>query len=181
MKNKKIILQLICCAAAVTAFTVPVHAQITEKSCATKGQVVVFEGAADSAESLITYQVSEGNGGVFGGKELYYIGEKTTDENGGFKIEFSLEESGDYVLRMKDSAGDILDKPIKYLDEEDNGKILMEEINSSDDARIKKAIAAFDFSFDGKKYEELKTAAVENWLTECAKKKLPYADSTAGN
>lgn len=71
--------------------------------------MVVFEGAADSAESLITYQVSEGNGGVFGGKELYYIGEKTTDENGGFKIEFSLEESGDYVLRMKDSAGDILE------------------------------------------------------------------------
>lgn len=32
MKNKKIILQLICCAAAVTAFTVPVHAQITEKA-----------------------------------------------------------------------------------------------------------------------------------------------------
>mgnify|MGYP005806899535 FL=1 len=114
MKRKKIFAQIICCFAVMTAFTLSAHAQITEQSCTTKGQVVTFEGFTDNKDGIITYTVCEGtgdNGDIFGGKNLYFIGETAADTDGNFNIQFSLEDSGDYVLRMKDSAGDILDKP----------------------------------------------------------------------
>lgn len=179
MKRKKIFAQIICCFAVMTAFTLSAHAQITEQSCTTKGQVVTFEGFTDNKDGIITYTVCEGtgdNGDIFGGKNLYFIGETAADTDGNFNIQFSLEDSGDYVLRMKDSAGDILDKPIKYLSIDDNGKILIEEINSGDDNRIKKAVEDFDFSFDGKKYSDIKTNAMENWIVNCTKNNIPYAD-----
>ena len=71
MKRKKIFAQLVCCLAVMTAFTLSVHAQITEQSCTTKGQVVTFEGFTDNKDGIITYTVCEGtgdNGDTFGGK-----------------------------------------------------------------------------------------------------------------
>lgn len=179
MKSKKIFCQIACCFAVILVFMVPAYAKVTEQSCMIKGQVVTFEGSTDYKDGIITYTVCEGtgnNGDTFGGKNLYFIGETTADTEGSFNIQFSLENSGNYVLRIKNSAGDILDTPIKYLSIDDNGEILITEINSGDDNRIKKAIDDFDFSFNGKKYSAIKTAAIENWLLGCVKKNLLYSD-----
>lgn len=179
MKRKKIFAQLVCCFAATTVFTLSAYAQITEQNCTTKGQVVTFEGFTDNKDGIITYKVCEGtenNGDTFGGNNLYFIGETAANTDGAFNIQFSLYDSGDYVLRMKDNGGDILDKPIKYLSIDDNGKLLIAEINSGDDNRIKKALEEFDFSFDSKKYSDIKTSAVENWIVNRAKDNIPYVD-----
>ena len=181
MNSKIRWISIICCLSIIMLIPVSVYAQITEYSCVKKGQIVTFEGTTDNAKSIITYTIREGigdNDSVFGGSLLHYIGETSSDENGKFVIKFSLDKTDNYVLRIKDISGDIFDKPIQYLGEADNGIVLIKEINSGDDNRIKKAIDDFDFAFDGKKWSDIKNNSMEKWLVDCTKKVIPYADST---
>ena len=182
MTIKNVLRQAICFGAAVSALMISVNAQISEQSCGQRGQTVTFEGLTDAPDGVVTYVICEGigeNGSTFGGENLYFIGEAEPAADGKFSIQFSLEESGNYVLRMKDADFAILDKPIQYLDEEDNATALVAEINTGDEASIKKAMDGFNFSFDGQPWYEIKNNDMENWIADCVKKQIPYADAAA--
>ena len=180
MNSKIRWISIICCFFIIMLITFPARAQKTEHSCVKKGQIVTFEGVTDNAESIVTYTIREGigdNDTVFGGSLLHYIGETSSDENGKFVIKFSLNKTDNYILRIKDVSGDIFDKPIQYLGEADNGIVLIKEINSGDDNRIKKAIDDFDFAFNGKKWSDFKNSSIERWLVDCIKKNIAYENS----
>lgn len=152
--------------------SVPAYAQITEQECARRGTAVVFYGMTDEKNSIVTYTVC----GDESDKTLYFIGEASTDSEGKFSVSFSLEKSGDYVLKMKDIAGNTLDKPIAYLNETDNGELLTAEVNSGEEKRMQAALDELDFRVLDKTWLELKNDKLEAWVIDCVKRNIPYAD-----
>ncbi len=175
MKYKNILRRTAFLLMVTTMLSVPAYAQITEQDCTRRGTAVVFEGVTDEKGSIVTYTVR----GSENDKTLYFIGEAAADADGKFSVSFSLEKSGNYVLKMKDTAGDTLDKPIEYLNEADNGALLTAEVNSGEENRMKAALTELDFQILDKTWSEVKNESMETWVINCVKKNISYTDHVA--
>lgn len=159
--KKKVYAALAVCAAVFSSgFTT--FAQITEVSCDMNYGVVTFSGKTDALGEKVTYTAFKGSSG-----DVLSIGEPDVQEDGSFVIKTGFKTSGDYVIKIKDASGSVLEKQISgYICLADRQATLLNQINTGSDTDIKTALDEINFSFAGATWTELTDANLTSWLLQ---------------
>lgn len=171
MQNKKRmrILSSICAVAVmVLGASDAALATVKEEGYSLNFGLVTFSGSTDAKGSKVTYTVSDS------GQSFYDVGELSVDADGSFGFDFKLKESGDYILKIKDASGDVLEKPIEYVNAKDREAYLIGEFSSGSESQIEAALYEVGFSFEDTLWQDVEDEDLTEWVVERIKENQPY-------
>ncbi len=171
MQNKKKmrILSSICAAMLTTlSISGTALAQVSEKDYSLNFGLVTFSGATDVKGGKVTYTVSDAM------QSFYDVGELWSDDNGEFCIDFKLKESGKYIIKIKDSSGDVLEKEIDYINAKDREEHLINELSTGTETQVEAALDELNFSFEEVLWQDVEDEELKEWVVEVIKEHQPY-------
>lgn len=172
--KKKVYTALAVCATLCSAGFVA-SAQITDVSYDMSYGVITLSGNTDASNKRISYKAFKNDA-----NEILGIGESEAKEDGSFEIKVGFKDSGDYMIKIKDGSGAIIQHEIsEYICLADSQDTLLAKINTGSDAEIKLALDEINFIFETTEWTKMTDTNLTSWLMKYIKEHRVYGDIEA--